>query len=430
MTMAENQAVSPSPPSRTPWLPRNIWAVSLTSFFTDISSEMILNLLTLFLANVLGASTVVIGLIDGVADTTASLSRILSGWISDRLARRKGLTAIGYTLSAIAKPLFFFADTWPLVLVLRFADRLGKGVRTAPRDALVADSVRTDRRGLAFGVSRAADTAGAMLGVLIAAAAVYLEGPSAHVLSRATFQWVVVLSILPAFLGVLSFVLIAREAPRIESGESGQLGSPPEAPKRSARSQSFRFSPRFIGFLVFVALFTLGNSSDAFIILRAQQLGLTVLQILLALVTLNLVYAAASTPSGALADRIGPGRLILAGWLVYGLVYLGFALCRQGWQVWALMGTYGLYYGLFDGTSRALVPGLVRPQVRGAAYGVFNAAVGVMALPASVIAGLLWQGVGTWHGFGAPAPFWFGSALAFASAFLLVVVFPRLRATD
>lgn len=239
-----------------------------------------------------------------------------------------------------------------------------------------------------------------------------------------------VLSILPAFLGVLSFVLIAREPPRIEAGKSGQLGSPPEAPKRSARSQSFRFSPRFIGFLVFVALFTLGNSSDAFLILRAQQLGLTVLQILLALVTLNLVYAAASTPSGALADRIGPGRLILAGWLVYGLVYLGFALCRQGWQVWALMGTYGLYYGLFDGTSRALVPGLVRPQVRGAAYGVFNAAVGVMALPASVIAGLLWQGVGTWHGFGAPAPFWFGSALAFASAFLLVVVFPRLRATD
>jgi MFS family permease len=404
--------------------------VSLTSFFTDISSEMIFNLLTLFLANVLGAGTAVIGLINGVADTTASLSQILSGWISDRMVRRKGLTAIGYILSAIAKPVFFFADTWPVVLVLRFADRLGKGVRTAPRDALVADSARTDRRGLAFGVHRAADTAGAMLGVLIAAAVVYIEGPSAHVLSRATFQWVVVLSILPAFLGVLSFVLIAREPPGIESGGSKQPGSHPDPLKQSARSESFRFSPRFIGFLVFVGLFTLGNSSDAFLVLRAQQVGLTVLQILLALVTFNLVYAVASAPSGAPADRIGPARLILAGWLVYALVYLGFALCRQGWQVWALLGVYGLYYGLFDGTSRALVPDLVRPEVRGTAYGVFNAAVGVMALPASVIAGLLWQGAGTWHGFGAPAPFWFGSALAFASAFLLVVVFPRLRATD
>ena len=425
--MAENRAVevTPSTPSHGSAIPRNLWAVSLTSFFTDISSEMILNLLTLFLANVLGVGTAVIGLIDGVADTTASLSRILSGWISDRIARRKGLTALGYTISAIAKPLFLFANTWPVVLFLRFADRLGKGVRTAPRDALVADSTPMERRGLAFGVNRAADTAGAMLGVLTAAAIVYLEGPSARVLSRATFHGVVLLSIVPAVLGVLCFILIAREPPRPQARRLGETDShidPAGAPARH-----FRFGPRFLGFLGFVALFTLGNSSDAFLVLRAQQLGLSVLQILLALVTFNLIYALAATPSGALADRIGPARLVLAGWLVYGAVYLGLALAREGWQAWALWGVYGLYYGLFDGTSRALVPGLVPPQSRGTAYGVFNAAVGVMALPASLIAGLLWQGAGSWHGFGPTAPFWFGSSLAFASALLLFFVFPRLR---
>jgi MFS family permease len=421
--------LSASTPSPSSGIPRNIWAVSLTSFFTDISSEMILNLLTLFLANVLGAGTAVIGLIDGVADTTASLSRILSGWISDRIARRKGLTACGYTLSAVAKPLLLLANTWPVVLLLRFADRLGKGVRTAPRDALVADSTPAERRGLAFGVNRAADTAGAMVGVLTAAAVVCLQGPSARVLSRTTFHWVVGLSIVPAFLGVLSFLLIAREPSRTSArgaNKTGQMQGQVAVPAPPSR---FRFSPQFLGFLALVALFTLGNSSDAFLVLRAQQLGLSVLQILLALATFNLIYALASTPAGALADRIGPARLVLAGWLVYGAVYLGLALSQAGWQVWALWGVYGLYYGLFDGTSRALVPELVSPQARGTAYGVFNAAVGVMALPASLIAGLLWQGAGSWRGFGAPAPFWFGSLLAFASALLLIVVFPRLRAT-
>ncbi|NLE76983.1 MAG: MFS transporter [Chloroflexi bacterium] len=393
-------------------LPRNVWIVSLTSFLTDISSEMIVNLLPLFLYSVLGAKTSAIGVIEGVAETTASLLKVFSGWFSDRLGQRKWLTVLGYGLSTVAKPFFYLAASWPAVLVIRFLDRVGKGVRTAPRDALIADSVDESQRGLSFGIHRAGDTAGAFLGLLVAFLVVRSLQAGELALQRVTFQQVVLLSIIPAVLAVLVLALGAREAPvqRAASRPALSLAGLPR---------------RFVLFLGIVVLFTLGNSSDAFLILRATERGLSVLQVLGMLLTFNAVYSLLSGPAGALSDRIGRRQLILGGWLVYGLIYLGFALAQSGWQVWALYGLYGVYYGLAEGTAKALVADLVPTEQRGTAFGVYSAAVGVTDLPASLAAGFLWQGVGGWSGLGPAAPFYFGAAMALAATVLLALWFRR-----
>jgi len=390
-------------------VPRNVWVLTTTSFLTDVSSEMLLHLLPLFLANVLGVRTGIVGLIEGVAESTASLLKLVSGWLSDRLGRRKGLTVLGYGLSTLAKPLLYFATSWWWVLFVRFADRVGKGIRTSPRDALIADSVDPDQRGLSFGLHRAGDTAGAFMGVLIALAVVWMAQGNRLNLTRATFQTVVLWSIVPAVLAVLVLVLGAQEVPARKEKDT-------EPPRLSLRGLDRRFQ----GFLAIVVLFTLGNSSDAFLILRGQERGLNVVTVLGMVLTFNLVYSLVSGPAGALSDRVGRRRVIVGGWLVYGLIYLGFALARTGWQVWALFAAYGVYYGLAEGTAKALVADLVAPEQRGTAYGAYNAAVGVASFPASLIAGLLWQGVGPWPGFGPAAPFLFGATLALLATALLV----------
>ncbi len=396
-------------------LPRNVWVMTVTSFLTDVSSEMIINLIPLFLANVLGVRTGVIGLIEGLAETTASLLKLYSGWLSDRLGQRKWLTVAGYALSTLAKPFLYLATSWGGVLAVRLTDRIGKGIRTAPRDALIADSIDDRQRGLAFGLHRAGDTAGAALGLLIALVVVWLVQGSSLLLARPTFQLVVLFSIVPAVLAVLVLAVGVREVPMSPS------------PRRQPPSLSLRgFDARFKGFMLIVFLFTLGNSSDAFIILRAQQRGLSVLAVLGMLVTFNLIYALVSGPAGAWSDRIGRRQLIAGGWLVYSLIYLGFALAGTGRQVWLLFGLYGVYYGLTEGTARAMVADLVRPEQRGTAYGVFNGVVGLTALPASLIAGVLWQGVGFWSGFGPSAPFLFGAGLALLAVLLLVGWLPTL----
>lgn len=386
-------------------LPRNVWVVTATSFLTDISSEMLAYLIPLFLANVLKTGTAVIGLIDGIAETTASLMKIYSGWLSDKLGRRKWLTVLGYAISTIAKPFLYFANTWGWVLGVRFADRLGKGVRTAPRDALVAGSVDKKLRGLAFGLHRAGDTAGAFVGLLVAAIIIWLTQAGAAQLERSTFQIIVLASIIPAALAVLVLAIGAREVKA--EGKSS-------TPVLSLKGLDGRFKI----FLAVVVLFTLGNSSDAFIVLRAQERGLNLLQVMAMLLTFNLIYALLSGPLGALSDRIGRRRLIIGGWVAYGLVYLGFALSRTGWQVWTLFGLYGIYYAAVEGTAKALVADLVPPEKRGTAYGLYNAAVGLTAFPASAIAGLLWQGAFGWNGFGAAAPFFFGAGMALLAGIL------------
>jgi MFS family permease len=396
-------------------IPRNLLAVSITSFFTDISSEMIVHLLPLYLANVLGAGTAVIGLIEGVAESTASLTKLFSGWLSDVLGKRKGLTVFGYSISAFCKPLFLLAGSWPIVLLLRFMDRLGKGIRTAPRDALVADSIQPEDRGLAFGLHRASDSGGAAVGVGIAALVTFAAGATA-LLTANTFYLVVALSIFPAAMGVISLLLVAKDVPP----------KPKPAPIAGQKLDGIRFSPRLIGFFIVVTLFTLGNSSDSFLVLRAQDRGLSVFQVMLAVFLFNIMYALISMPAGWKSDTVGRGRMILLGWLLYGAVYLGFALANATWQIWILYPLYGLYYALTDGTARAFVADLAPVDQRGTAFGIYNAAIGVVVLPASLIAGVLWQGAFGWTGFGAAAPFYFGAGLALISAVLLAVWVPRL----
>jgi MFS family permease len=400
-----NQETAMSTSQNIKKLPRNVWIVTATSFLTDISSEMIVYLVPLFLANVLGVRTSIIGLIDGVAETTASLLKIYSGALSDKLGKRKWLTVLGYSLSTIAKPFLYIANAWGWVLGVRFFDRVGKGIRTAPRDALVADSIDPSQRGLAFGFHRAGDTLGAFVGLGLAAVIVWLTQSQAEFLKRSTFQIVILASIIPAVLAVIVLALGARDVAK---------GKPASAPALSLKG----FDHRFKYFLFVVVLFTLGNSSDAFIVLRGQERGLNVLQVMLMVMTFNFVYAILAGPLGALSDKIGRRRLILFGWLAYGLVYLGFALSKTGWQVWMLFGLYGIYYAATEGVAKALIADIVPESQRGTAYGLYAAAVGLTALPASLFAGLLWQGLGAWTGFGASAPFFFGAAMSLLAGVL------------
>jgi MFS family permease len=389
-------------------LPRNVWAVSLTSFFMDVSSEMVLNVLPLFLSNVLGVKPSLIGLIEGVAEATASLLKVFSGWLSDRLRARKWLAVAGYALSAASKPFFYAASTWGAVAAVRWADRVGKGIRTAPRDALIADSIDPAQRGLAFGFQRAADTAGATLGLLIALGVVWLAQSSAVSLGIDAFRAIVLISLIPAALAVLSLAVGARDVPVI-----GQ---------RAAPTFAFRsLGKPFIVFVLIVGLFDLGNSSDAFLILRAQERGLSVVGILATLVVFNLVYTLVSTPAGSLSDRIGRRRLIVGGWLAYAAIYFGFGLAQTDWHVGLLYVLYGVYYGLAYGTAKALIADLVPESVRGTAYGTYNAVLGALDLPATLIAGLLWESLG------APAPFLFGGAMALIAALLMAFWMPRVQ---
>jgi MFS family permease len=393
-------------------LPRNVWAVSLTSFFMDISSEMVINILPLFLSNVLGIRTSIIGVIEGVAEATASILKVFSGWLSDKLRGRKWIAVAGYAISALSKPFFYIANSWGMVAGVRWADRLGKGVRTAPRDALVADSIKPSQRGLAFGFHRAADTGGAVVGILVAALAVWLVQSANRDLGESTFRTIVLISLIPAFLAVISLAIGAKDVAK---------GEKTKAPKITLKG----LGKPFLVFLLIVGIFDLGNSSDAFLVLRAQERGMSVLGILVMLAVFNLIYTLVSAPAGNLSDKVGRRKVIIVGWVVYGLIYLGFALAQKTWHIWAAYIVYGIYYGLAYGTAKAMVADLVPVDLRGTAYGTYNAILGIIDFPASLIAGLLWQGVGSWQGFGPSAPFFFGSALAILAAILMFFWRPK-----
>ncbi len=390
-------------------LSRNVVVLGFVSFLNDISSEMTLTILPLFLANVLGVRTPIIGLIEGVAETTASLTKIYAGWLSDRVRRRKALALTGYGLSALSKPLLYFANSWLVVGLIRFADRVGKGIRTAPRDALIADSTAGEHRGLSFGFHRALDTAGAVVGLATAAAIVFFSQKGALALERSTFQRLVLIAAIPGFLAVFLLMLGVRDiAPRTVGREA-----PPRPTLRG-------WNRRFYIFLLAVILFTLGNSADAFLILRAQTLGIAAAWVALLLVVQNITYTLVATPAGALSDRWGRYRLIITAWGIYALVYLGFAFARAAWHAWVLFAVYGVYYGIGEGVSKALVADVVAPEKWGTAYGLYHAAVGLTALPASLIAGVLWQGIGPWTGLGPAAPFLFGALMAAAAIIVLL----------
>ena len=374
---------------------RNVLVLGLVSLLTDVSSEMIYPLLPLFLVSVLGAGPAFLGVIEGVAESTAALLKLVSGVVSDRVRRRKPLVLAGYGLSALARPLVALAATPAFVLGVRFCDRIGKGVRTSPRDALIADSVGPELRGRAYGFHRSMDHAGALLGPLVAAG---LLGWFAFDLR--TVFWC---AAAPGLLAVLLIAGGVREVPR------------PSAPARSVA----KLSPphgQLRTYLLILLLFTLGNSSDAFLLLRAGELGVTPARLPLLWAFFHLIKMGSVFPFGALSDRIGRRGVIVAGWGVYAAAYLGFALATSELHIWLLFAGYGLFYGLTEGAEKALVADLAIPSERGAAFGWFNAAIGLGALPASLLFGVLWQWYGPLAAFGC------GAALAGVAAVLLVTM--------
>ena len=375
----------------------NVFFLGIVSLLTDVSTEMIFTLVPLFLSNVLGAATTIVGLVGGLSESTDAIFRIFSGWLSDRVRKRKPLALLGYSISIIAKPFMYLASTWGAVLAIKFGDRVGKGIRTSPRDVLVADSVDAGERGKGFGLHRAMDTTGAVLGLALAAIIIYLVQGGGLGLSPKTYQWLVLVGIVPAVLAIPVLLFFVHE--RKESS--------PGAHQKLPRIRFAGFAPRFKLFLVVMAVFTLGNSSDFFVILRAQNLGSSVVYVVLMLVLFNITYAVTALPAGMLSDRLGRRRVIALGWFVYALVYLGFAVASELWQVWLLFACYGVYYGMVEGVARAFVADLVPEDKRGTAYGLYYGVVGITLLPASLIAGWLWQA------YSPAAPFFFGAGLAF-----------------
>jgi MFS family permease len=371
-------------------LGRNVYVLAAVSFFTDVSSEMIYPLLPVFLTTVLGAGAGFIGAIEGAAESTAALLKLASGWWSDRTQRRKPLVVAGYTLASAMRPLVAIAQSATQVLLIRVCDRIGKGIRNSPRDALIADSVDSSVRGRAFGFRGAADNAGALLGPLIAFALL-----SWSHLSLRTVFW---LAAIPGAIAVIIAIFGIREVERRAGAADThvELGS--------------HMGGRFWAFLAVVFVFTLGNSTDAFLLLRAKELGVPVALAPILWALLSGVKSVSNIPGGSLSDRIGRRPTLVAGWVVYALVYLLFARATQAWHAWALFAAYGLYFGLTEGTQLALVADVVPKARRGVAYGWYYLAIGIGALPASVVFGILWDR------FGSSVAFSVGAALAIMAA--------------
>jgi MFS family permease len=400
-------------------LPRAVIALGLVSLLTDLSSEMIVPLLPAFLAG-LGASGTFIGLIDGVGDTTSALIKLWSGRWSDRARRRKPPVLIGYGLSSLSRPLMsVIAAPWQALLV-RFSDRVGKGLRTSPRDALIADIADGAARGRAYGFHRAMDHAGALLGPLVAYA--LLRGAGLAV------ETIFALAALPAALAMIVLATLVREpAGRAAVGGGGAGASASTAATSAAQPSSSSpadarapLGPVFTRYMMVVALFTLASASDFFLLLRARELGASAASVLLLWALLHAVKAGLSTSLGALSDRLPRRRLIGAGWIIYAVVYLGFAFASEAWQVWVLFGIYGLYAAACEGAEKALVADLAPPGDRGRAFGWFHFVVGMCALPASLGFGVIWDRLGHVHAFVVAA-----GLAALATAGLGLVAAPR-----
>lgn len=376
-------------------------ALAAVSLLTDASSEIIAPLLPLYLVGTLGASVRMVGVIEGAAEAVAALLKVASGWWSDRVARRKPLIVAGYGLASLVRPLVALAQSGSQVLAIRLADRVGKGLRGAPRDALLAASVPADQRGRAFGFHRAADHAGAVVGPLIALVCLYWLAMEV----RQVF-WV---AAVPGALAVVVAIVCVREAPPHE--RHSRAPAIAASITNSASPARAALPRRFWSGIAPIVLFTLGNSTDAFLLLRASQLGVPTTLIPLLWVALHVVKSASSTPGGALSDRLGRRPLIVAGWTLYAAVYAGFALAETRWHAWALFAAYGAVFGLTEGTEKALVADLVPASQRGTAFGWYHGLVGAAALPASVLFGYVWETSSVGTAFSMGAVFAVGAAL-------------------
>jgi MFS family permease len=387
----------------------NVGALAGTSFCNDTASEMAYPLLPLFLVGVLGAGPAFLGVVEGIAESTASLAKLGGGFLSDRVRRRKALVVWGYGVAALVRPFLALAAAPFHVLVIRFLDRTGKGVRSAPRDALIVDSVPPDRTGTAFGLHRSADHAGSVLGPLLATGILLLAPQN--------LRLVFALTAIPGVLAVLILARGVREVaptPVSTSHEEPPEDSDVAGGENATGASSLRsLGPGFPRLLSVLFLFTLGNASDAFLLLRAQELGVGVAALPLLWGFLHVSKMVWNVPGGMLSDRFSPLAMILAGWLLYAGVYSGFALADQAWEAWGLFAVYGLFYGLTESPEKALVAQIAPSHLRARAFGAFHFAVGLGALPASLLFGILWQ----WKG--ATAAFLVGAGIALTSAVLL-----------
>jgi MFS family permease len=383
----------------------NVGALAVISLLNDTAGDMIYPLLPLFLAGTLGAGAAFLGLVEGVAESVASLMKLAGGVISDRSGRRKGLVGLGYAIATFGRPLIAVASAPWQVLAVRSADRVGKGLRTAPRDALLVDSVPTRQRGTAFGLHRGADHLGGLIGPFIAAG-LLLVFPG-------NLRLVFALALVPGVLALLVLWLGVRDVPR---GETPPTLSAAPAGDELARGAG-RLGADFVTYVGVVVLFTLGNASDAFLLLRANDLGVPTAAIPLLWGLLHVSKAVWSVPGGALSDRLGPRRVVSLGWVVYALVYGGFARASAAWHVWVLFGCYGLFFGLCEAPEKALVASYAPSAARARAFGWFHASVGIAALPASVLFGWIWETRGPEQAFLVGA----GLALAAAAVLWLLV---------
>jgi len=384
-----------------------VFAIGLVSLLNDASSEIIYPLLPIFLASSLGASARMIGTIEGLAESISSLLKLFAGYLSDRLAKRKLLVVAGYSVASLARPLLAFAQTSTQVLAIRLTDRVGKGVRTAPRDAMIADTVSVEQRGIAFGFHRAMDHAGAVIGPLVGYLLVILLVANAKSPTTAEFSRIFLVASVPALIAVLVAIFFMRESP-VHADRGAQIT------KLSLRG----FDSNFKRFLLVLALFTLSNSSDSFLILRAMDSGVSIALIPLLWAAHHGMKVLSSLFGGDLSDRLGRKRLIVSGWILYAAVYAGFAFATHQASLWILFLVYGIYFGLAEGAEKALVADLVRPEQRGTAYGLYNLAFGVTVFPASLLMGTIWD----WKG---PTVAFLVSAVLGGTAALLLLMFVR-----
>jgi MFS family permease len=397
-------------------LPRNVLVISLVSFLNDASSEIIYPLLPLFLSVSLGASPAIVGLIEGGAESVSSFLKLFAGYFSDRSGRRKAPVVFGYALASLARPLLGFATSWPQVFAVRFADRVGKGIRSAPRDAMIADSAAVTERGLAFGFHRAMDHFGAVVGPLLGFGLLVLIAANRNSPTLSEYKLIFLAASVPALAAVLVAAFAIRETRkdrddgresrkaeaeradtlRAERSDAAHAAVIPPAvtPVAPPRFSLHGFDGNFKRFLVILALFTLSNSSDAFLLLRAREVGISTATIPLLWAALHGIKVLSSLVGGDLSDRLGRKTLIVSGWLFYAAVYLGFAFVSTVGGAWTLFLVYGIYFGLVEGAEKALVADLVPADKRGTAYGLYNLAFSITVWPASLLMGALWS----WRG--------------------------------
>ncbi len=384
---------------------RNVVALGLVSMFNDMASEMAYPIIPLFLTSVLGTPVAVVGVIEGIAEATASILKVFSGWLSDRLRNRKRFAVGGYLLSALSKVVLSFAASWTYVLGARFMDRFGKGVRTAARDALIAESVDPATRGSAFGLHRALDTAGAVVGPLIA---LFLL----QALNNA-YTTIFLIAALPACVGVVILWIVVREQRHA-----------PHATPLPLRLSVRQFGRPFTLFLIVNMLFALGNSSDAFLILRSQAAGYSAFETVMLYVVFNAIYSLFSYPMGRLSDRCGAQRVLIISFFLFAAVYGGFGAATARPIFWVLFPLYGMYMAMSEGIGKAYITNLVPQETRGTALGLFYTSTGIMTFFSSLIAGLLWNYVSV------PAPFYFGGALSAAAGGIFLAGSQQTRSRE